>query len=111
MPSNAAGDDGVVEQLTANDLDPETRVYHAGRQGGKDTVLHLGKECRHIERSQSVFDSIAGVVDQDRPVCKECLGSAEFGGGEGIDVNRTRKQLLKTDPADLGLSPIGGRRR
>jgi hypothetical protein len=85
------------------------RVNTASRIGGPIRPVHLDSDCRFLDEAKNQFSGAARQLHSDRPICKECSGTAEHGNKGGSDPAATQKQLADLDPDDVGLSALGER--
>jgi len=95
-------------------LSDSDRVWVTGnsshsRSGGH---VHSDPSCPALASAKNTYPRQRSELDPDEDdLCELCETDIEGGARPGQDVNATRKQLLNTDPEDLGLSPIDERRQ
>lgn len=94
---------------TVADLDSDHEVHYASRTGGSIRPVHLDNDCRFLDHAKNQFSGPARHEHSDRPVCRVCSGTADFGNESGTDPAAIWKQLADLDPDDVGLSALGER--
>jgi hypothetical protein len=98
-----------VSDETVADLDRERVVYYTSRTRGGQRTAHKSDDCRLLSKCEVVFSRSAGKLEADKPLCQLCFNDSDFGTEPGRNVNETRGKLLRMDPEDAGLSPLGER--
>ena len=92
-----------MSNTTVSDLQANKTVYYVPTYGNQ-TPVHVNTDCWHLDRAERLFESKAGLLDQGRPLCKDCLGDGKHAREKGYNTNATRAKLLETDPRDVRSS-------